>query len=64
MRTVKGMNVPFTFTSQGIVNYTNGPGDFKGLADVTIHLIREADQVKEEKAAPISNTLKVKVKFE
>ena len=63
-RVVKGQKVPFTSTSQGIVSYTNGPGDFKGTVDVTIHLIKETDQLKEEKAAPISNTLKVKVKFE
>jgi hypothetical protein len=63
-RTVRGMNVPFTSTGQGIVSYTGGPGDFKGTVDVTIHLIKETDQVKEDTAVPISNTVKVKVKFE
>jgi hypothetical protein len=63
-RAVKGRLVPYTFTSQGIVSYTNGPRDFKGTTDVTVYLIKETDQLKEDKAAPISNMLKVRVKFE
>ncbi len=63
-RPVMGLNVPYAFVCQGIVSYTNGPGDFKGTVEVTIHLINETDQLKEDKAAPISNMVKVKVKFE
>ena len=63
-RTVKGMKVPWAGYSQGIDSSTNGPGDFKGTVEVTIYVIKEADQVKEEKALAISNTVKVKVKFE
>jgi len=63
-RTVKGMNVPWAGYSQGVVTSTDGPGDFKGTVEVTIYLIKEADQLKEEKAPAISNTVKVKVKFE
>ena len=63
IRPVKGMKVPWAGYSQGIVTSTNGPGDFKGTVEVTIYLIKEADQLKEEKAPAISNTVKVKVKF-
>ncbi len=63
-RTVRGMNVPYAEYAQGIVTATAGPGDFKGIVEVTIYLIREADQLKEDKAPAISNTVKLKAKFE
>jgi len=64
IRTVQGMKVPWTGYSRGIDTTTNGPGDFKGTVEVTIYLINQADQLKEEKAPAISNAAKVKVKFE
>jgi hypothetical protein len=64
IRPVRGMNVPWAGYSQGIVTFTSGPSDLKGAVEATIYLIKEEDQIKEEKAPAISNTLKVKVKFE
>lgn len=64
IRNVRGMKVPWAGYDQGIANATNGPGDFKGIVEVTIYLIKEADQVMAEKAPAISNTVKVKAKFE
>jgi hypothetical protein len=64
IRTVRGMNVPWAGYSQGIATSTTGPSDLKGTVEATIYLIKEDEQVQEEKAAAISNPLKVKVKFE